>query len=233
MGRLNPLPYLALLAACAPMGVAPQPLPYPGGFALGGLVTGRFQGVLPGSPLFLDADGEALYAAYPYQLLVLKEGRLESFPLPGVPRFLRAGARPIVGLGTGVWTPEGLLPYPALDAFWSPEGLYWVDGEGLHRESALLQRGRFRQVVPWPGGAAALGQEAFFFPEGRSIPLPHPVRKAQSGACGVVALMDGVYLVRPAGAKPLAPAEDFAAWEDQVYLTPGQRVVSCKEVVWP
>ncbi|GAB5601849.1 hypothetical protein FJNA_03730 [Thermus sp. FJN-A] len=233
MGRLNPIPYLALLAACAPLAATAPTLPYPGGFATGGLVTGRFQVALPGSPLFLDADGKTLYAAYPYQLLRYREGTLESLPLPGVPRFLRATPRLAVGLGSGVWTEERLYPYPALDAALTPEGLYWVDGEGLHLGEALVRPGPFRQVVVWEERVVALGQEAYFHPEGLTLPLPHPARKAQAGACGVVALLDGVYLVRPEGVKPLAQAEDFALWGEAVYLSPGERVVSCKEVVWP
>ncbi|GAA6756013.1 hypothetical protein Thermus77420_14890 [Thermus thalpophilus] len=231
MGRLGPL--LILLVACAPLRATPPALPYPGGFARGGLVEGRFQAILPSPPLFLDADREALYAAYPYQLLVLREGSLESLPLPGVPRFLRASPRLAVGLGEAVWTPGGLLPYPAKDAFLSDEGLYWVGQEGVYRERTLLQRGRYTQVVAWEG-AVALGEEAFFHPEGRTLPLPAPVLKAQAGDCGVVALMgERVYLVRKEGVKPLAEAEDVAAFGEWVYLVPGERVLSCREVVWP
>ncbi|GLV48284.1 hypothetical protein TJA_14400 [Thermus sp. LT1-2-5] len=224
---------LLLLAACAPLQATPPALPYPGGFARGGLVEGRFQAILPGSPLFLDADGEALYAAYPYQLLVLREGRLESLPLPGIPRFLRARPRLAVGLGEAVWTQGGLLPYPAKDAFLGDEGLFWVGQEGLYRERTLLHRGRYAQVVAWEG-AVALGEEAFFYPEGRTLPLPSPALKAQAGACGVVALLGKkVYLVRKEGVKALAEAEDMAAFGEQVYLVPGERVLSCREVVWP
>lgn len=233
MGRLNPLPYLALLAACAPLGGAGPALPYPGGFAEGGLVAGRFQVALPGPPLFLDADKEALYAAYPYQLLVFREGRLESLPLPGVPRFLRASPRPLVGLGPGVWSLERLYPYPAQDAALTPQGLYWVGPAGLHLEETLLRRGRFSQVVAWGEGVAALGEEALFLPSGQTLPLPRPTRKAQASDCGVVALLDEVYLVRPEGAKRLSEGEDFAAWGAAVYLSPSRRVISCKEVVWP
>jgi hypothetical protein len=52
--------------------------------------------------------------------------------------------------------------------------------------------------------------------------------------CGVVALLGkAVYLVRQEGAKPLAEAQDFAAFGEWVYLVPGERVLSCREVVWP
>ncbi|WP_018112507.1 hypothetical protein [Thermus igniterrae] len=232
MGRLNPLPLL-LLSACAPLQAPPPALPYPGGFVQGGLVAGRFQVALPGTPLFLDANGNTLYAAYPYQLLVYREGRLESLPLPGTPRFLRASPRLVVGLGEGVFTEGGLLPYPAQDAALTEGGLYWVGREGLYLENTLLRRGRFQQVVALEGQVVALGEEAFFFPEGQSLPLPHPVRKAQAGACGAVALLDRVYLVGPKGLRPVAEAQDFATWEEVLYLVPGNRTLSCKEVAWP
>lgn len=232
MGRLNPLPLL-LLSACAPLQALSPTLPYPGGFAQGGLVAGRFQVALPGTPLFLDADGETLYAAYPYQLLLFRGGRLESLPLPGIPRFLRANPKLAVGLGEAVFTEAGLLPYPAQDAALTEQGLYWVGREGLYLESTLLRRGRFAQVVAWEGRVVALGEEAYIFPEGQSLPLPRPVRKAQAGACGVVALLDRVYLVRPDGLKPVAEAQDFAAWGESLYLVPGNRILSCREVAWP
>lgn len=222
---------LLLLAACVPLAAQPPLLPYPGGFARGGLLEGRFAGALPGTPLFLDANEEALYAAYPYQLWVLRERGAESLPLPGLPRFLRASPKVAVGLGEAVWTEAGLFPYPAQDAAYG-EALYWVGKGGLYRESALLQEGTFTQVVLWERRPVALGQGAYF-PEGLHVPLPGRVRKAQAGACGVVALVgEWVYVVRPEGAKPLARAEDFAAWEDRVYLAP-EGVVSCREVVWP
>lgn len=235
MGRLNPLPLLALLSACAPLQATAPVLPYPGGFAEGGWVTGRFSVALPGAPLQLEADQKGLYAAYPYQLLIHREGRWQSLVLPGIPRFLRASSgKVVVGLGEGVYTEEGLLPYPARDAAWGQEGLFWVGERGLYRETTLLRPGAFSQVVALNTGVVALGQEAYFYPEGLLLPLPQAVRKAQAGACGVVALMGGwVYVVRPEGAKRVAEAQDFAAWEENLYLVPGRRVVSCKEVVWP
>lgn len=235
MGRLNALALLALLSACAPLQATAPVLSYPGGFAEGGWVTGRFFVALPGPPLLLDADQQSLYAAYPYQLLIYRDGYWQSLPLPGIPRFLRASSgKVVVGLGEGVYTEEEFLPYPARDAAWSHEGLFWVGEKGLYREATLLRPGAFPQVVALDTGVVALGQEAYFYPEGLLLPLPQVVRKAQPGACGVVALMEGwVYLVRPEGAKPVAEAQDFAAWGETLYLTPGRRVVSCKEVVWP
>ena len=95
MGRA--LLLLVLLAACAPLPEGPG-LPYPGGFVRGSVVEGRFQAILPGAPLLVDADAEALYAAYPYQLLEVRAGKVQSLPLPGVPRFLRARPGLAVGL---------------------------------------------------------------------------------------------------------------------------------------
>ena len=231
-GYLALLPALGLLAACVPQAQGSL-LPYPGGFARGGLVEGRFSLALPGTPLFLDADEKALYAAYPYQLLVYGEGRLQSLPLPGVPRFLRASPRLVVGLEGGVWTEGAFYPYPALDALLTQEGLYHVDGRGLYRDGALVLPGAFRQVVAWEGWVVALGQEARFYPAGPTLPLPGPVRKAQAGACGVVALLEGLYLLRPEGLKPLGPAQDFAAFGEEIYLAPSLEVLNCKEVAWP
>jgi len=232
MGRLALLPVLGLLAACAPQAQGPL-LPYPGGFARGGLVEGRFSLALPGTPLFLDASEEALYAAYPYQLLIYKEDRLQSLPLPGVPRFLRASPRLVVGLEGGVWTESAFYPYPAQDALLTEEGLYRVDGKGLYRDGALLLPGAFRQVVAWEGWVVALGEAAHFYPAGPTLPLPRPVRKAQAGTCGVVALLEGLYLLRPEGLKPLGMAQDFAAFEEKIYLAPSGEVLNCKEVAWP
>ncbi len=232
MGRLALLPALGLLAACAPQAQGPL-LPYPGGFARGGLVEGRFSLALPGTPLFLDASEEALYAAYPYQLLIYKEDRLQSLPLPGVPRFLRASPRLVVGLEGGVWTESAFYPYPARDALLTEEGLYRVDGKGLYREGTLLLPGAFRQVVAWEGWVVALGEEARFYPEGPTLSLPHPARKAQAGTCGVVVLLEGLYLLRPEGLKPLGMVQDFAAFEEKIYLAPSGEVLNCKEVAWP
>ncbi|WP_117236819.1 hypothetical protein [Thermus sediminis] len=233
MGRLAPLAALGLLASCAPL-LGPAPLlPYPGGFARGGLVEGRFVVALPGTPLFLDADEGALYAAYPYQLLVFRDGLPESLPLPGVPRFLRASPRPVVGLDGGIWTKDALYPYPAWDAVLSETGLYYVNPRGFHREGSRLRPGAFRQVVAWEGGVVALGEEAYFYPEGLALPLPRPARKAQAGACGVVALLDRLYLVRPEGLRALGAAEDFAVFGEKVYLAPSGEVLNCKEAAWP
>lgn len=233
MGRLTPLLGLGLLAACAPLAAQPPLMPYPGGFARGGGVEGRFQVALPGPPLLLDADEKALYAAYPYQLLTYREGALESLPLPGIPRFLRASPRLLVGLEGAVWTRDALYPYPALDAVQGEGGLFYVDGRGLYREGTLLKPGAFRQVVAWERGVVALGREAYFYPEGRLLSLPHSARKAQTGACGVVALLDALYLVQPWGLKPLGRAEDFAVYGEEIYLVPSGKVLSCKEAVWP
>ncbi|WP_114313291.1 hypothetical protein [Thermus caldifontis] len=235
MGRLTALLPLTLLPACAPLQAPPPVLPYPGGFVQGGLVTGRFQVALPGPPLFLDADASSLYAAYPYQLLVYRDGQWESLPLPGVPQFLRAsGGKGVVGLGEAVYAEGNLLPYPARDGVWTQEGLFWVGKSGLFREGELLRQGAFQQVVVWEKRVVALGEEAYFYPDGQRLPLPHPARKAQAGSCGVVALMGNrVYVVRPEGAKPVAEAQDVAAWEETLYLVPGMRTASCKEVVWP
>lgn len=230
MGRLA---LLLLLAACAPL-TAQALLPYPGGFAEEGLVRGRFQVVLPGAPLFLDADEKALYATYPYELLRYDGLALESQPLPGVPTFLRARPGLAVGLGRAVYTERGLLPYPARDAVLLEEGFFWVGEGGLYREGVRLQEGDFRRVVAWEGGVVALGREAYFHPEGRRVALPAPAEEAAATACGVAFLAGGrLYLLRETGVKPWAEGVRMAALGERVYLTPGARVLDCREVVWP
>ncbi len=231
MGRLKALYALPLLAACAPL--LPTPLlPYPGGFAQGGLVSGRFQVVLPGPPLFLDAGESALYAAYPYQLWVYEGGSLQSLPLPGVPRFLRASPRPVVGLEGAVWTEKGLYPYPAQDALLGEDGLYHVDGKGLYREGVLLARGNFRQVVAWEGQVVALGDQALFYPEGASSPFPTPPARPKEGPAGWWPFWTGSIWCAPK-VRPLAEAQDFAAFGEAIYLAPQGAVRSCKEAAWP
>lgn len=203
MGRA--LLLLVLLAACAPLPEGPG-LPYPGGFVRGSVVEGRFQAILPGAPLLVDADAEALYAAYPYQLLGGAGGK---GPKPAPPRGApvpQGPARPRRGPEGGVLTPRGLLPYPAQDALETPEGLYWVDAEGLHLEGRLLLPGSFRQVVAWEGEVVALGTEAHFFPSGRRLALPAPALKAQAARCGVAFLAEGglAHLLTPTGLTPWA-----------------------------
>lgn len=136
----------------------------------------------------------------------MRAGKVQSLPLPGVPRFLRARPGLAVGPEGGVLTPRGLLPYPAQDALETPEGLYWVDAEGLHLEGRLLLPGSFRQVVAWEGEVVALGTEAHFFPSGRRLALPAPALKAQAARCGVAFLAEGglAHLLTPTGLTPWA-----------------------------
>ncbi len=226
------LPLVALLAACAPLAGPIPLLPYPGGYIRGGVVEGRFSLALPGTPLFVDADEGAFYAAYPYELLVFDGKGLRTLPLPGRPRFLRARPGLAVGLDQGVYTEKGLLPYPALDAALTEEGLYRVDGRGLYLEGTRLRPGAFGKVVAWEEGVVALGGEAYFHPEGKTLALPGVPRKAEATACGVLLLLDRLYLLRPEGLKAWLEAEDFAALGERVWLSPPKEA-SCREVVWP
>lgn len=238
MGRPFALGGLCLLAlaACAPL-EAPEgrPWPYPGGFVRGRLVEGRFSLVLPAPPLLVDADGTAFYAAYPYQLLVYREGFPESLPLPGIPRFMRAQPGLAVGLGEGVWTAQGLKPYRAQDALLTPEGLYWVDGRALYREGERLRAGPFTRLAPYGEGVVALGEEAYLHPAGLRLPLPAPPQGAAPTPCGLALLLEGrLYFLREGGLKATdLTAEALAAWEDRLYLAPEGRTLSCREVAWP
>ena len=180
MGRLLTL---LLLTGCATQASLPLRV-YPGGYAEGPYVEGRFKVVLPGSPLLLDADGEGLYAAYPFQLIRFKSGTLESLPLPGKPLFLRARPALVVGLENGVYTEKGVFPYRAKDAALL-DALYYVNETGLYREGArkdgLLEAGEFWQVLAFRGKVYALGRRLYRHPDGHTAPLPLGLKKAEAG----------------------------------------------------
>ena len=40
------------------------------------------------------------------------------------------------------------------------------------------------------------------------------------------------HLLTTTGLTTLGPAEDLAAWEDSLYLSPGERTLRCWEVPW-
>lgn len=186
LGALAPL-----LLACALQTDLPLRV-YPGGYAEGPYVEGRFQAVLPGPPLLLDADEAALYAAYPFQLLRINGG-LESLPLPSTPLFLRARPRLVVGLAEGVYTEEGLFPYRAKDALLL-DGLYYVNETGLYREGVRLEAGDFWQVVALKGKVYALGGRLYRHPDGHTAPLPPGLKKAEAGLEALFLLAeDGLY----------------------------------------
>jgi|AMFO01.1.fsa_nt_gi hypothetical protein len=165
---------VAVLGACAPTtgSVAPKTLLVPGG-----TIAGRWANLesqtfpLPSPPRFADTDGNTLYAAYGYELLVFRDGALwQSLPLPSPPRFLHARPQPVVGVREGVYLPgKGLFPYPALDARLKG-ALWWTDGDAW-REGDRLASGPFRLVVADDERVAFLGGEAFF-PGLSRFPLP-------------------------------------------------------------
>lgn len=217
MGRLLTL----LLAACATQASLPLRV-YPGGYAEGPYVEGRFKVVLPGAPLLLDADGESLYAAYPFQLIRFKSGALESLPLPGKPLFLRARPALAVGLENGVYTEKGVFPYRARDAVLL-DALYHVNETGLHREGALLEAGEFWQVLTLRGKVYALGRRLYRHLDGHTAPLPPGLKKAEAGEEALFLLAEGglyrldeegrILAHRPGRFSDLAVGEEIYAVE--------------------
>lgn len=159
---MRKLALLLLLAGCAP---ATQ-----GGALLlvsGGTIEGRWvqlgleQFPLPEAPLAADAAEGLLYAAFPYQLLLYRGVNLEqSLALPGVPTFVRATPKPIVGLGQQVFRPDqGVLPYPATDALAVGNNTYWTNGQELFLGNRSLAKGAFIKLLSSGDNLAALTQD--------------------------------------------------------------------------
>jgi len=192
------LPLAIALSACVPrQGAGVQKvLLVPGGRIVGNwaeLPEGAFP--LPGPPLFADRAEGVLYLAYPYELLTYQNGELvASETLPGVPTFLHALPRPVVGTTAGVYAPgRDLPPYPARDARLNQK-LWWTDG-AAHQDGRFLDPGPFRRVVADRERVAFLGEEAYF-PEGTRFKIP-PFRGA--------GLMENLYLLTDRGVLRYAP----------------------------
>ncbi len=221
MGRLLAL---LILPACAVQTGLPLRV-YPGGYAEGPYVEGRFKAVLPGTPLFLDAGEAVLYAAYPFQLLRL-DGGVHTLPLPGKPLFLRARPRLVVGLENGIYTEEGLFPYRAKDGVFL-EALYYVNEAGLYREGTLLKAEVFQQVVAFKGRVYALGSLLYRYPDGHTAPLPPGLRKAEAGEDALFLLGgEGLYRLDEEGrilARKPGRFSDLAV-SDAVYAVEDNRV---------
>jgi hypothetical protein len=138
-------------------------------------------------------SGETLLAAYPFQLLIYQGGFIrENLPLPGVPTFVRAKPNPLVGLEDRLFAPGlGTLPYRAKDALRTPEGVYWLDEEGVYLERRQLYQGRYTFLSASERYAFAFGQEALRLPDGLRIPLPARVKAA--------VVLDELYVLNPEG----------------------------------
>lgn len=147
---------LALAAAsCVPAPQVVSETPLSIQLFEGGYVEGRWayqdQSTfpLPEPPMAVAALGDQLWAAFPYQLLLYREGiASQSLPLPGVPSFVRASPGLVVGLGSTLYRPDqGQLPYPALDAAAVGPATYWVNSQGLYQGSRRLIAGSFHRLL--------------------------------------------------------------------------------------
>jgi hypothetical protein len=177
------------IAACAPQAQpAPAPVtPAPAPILIeGGVVEGRFvraiglQLALPNPPLAAARAGDKLFAAYPFMLLIYRDGFIhQSLPLPGVPSFVRARPLPLIGFEDRLFVPGlGTLLFRARDALHTPEGVFWLDEHGFNLDRRRLAEGRFTLLAASQRYVYAFGREAFRHPDNLRIPLPGTVRAA-------------------------------------------------------
>lgn len=179
--------WLVLVTACAPKTqIAPAPAPLAPILIEGGVVEGRIvraiglQMALPNPPLVAARAGDKLFAAYPFQLLIYRDGFIhQSLPLPGVPSFVRARPLPLVGFEDRLFVPGlGTLLFRARDALHTPEGVFWLDDHGFNLDRRRLAEGRFTLLSASQRYVYAFGREAFRHPDNLRIPLPGEVRAA-------------------------------------------------------
>ncbi|MCS7068238.1 MAG: hypothetical protein NZN28_06360 [Meiothermus sp.] len=191
------------LAACAPEPTASPPSEPV--LVEGGVVEGRFvraaglQLALPSPTPHVARNGETLLAAYPYQLLVYRNGFIQdSLPLPGVPTFVRARPLPLVGLDDRLFVPgQGSRLYKARDALHTPEGVYWLDEQGVSLERRRLAEGRYSFLAAGERYVYALGPEALRLPDRLRFPLPAGVKAA--------VVLEDLYVLTPQGLFRLSP----------------------------
>lgn len=223
------------LAACAPQ--TGENASQPSLLIAGGVVEGRWvrlgsqQFALPAVPTLAAADGNLVYAAYPFQLLVYRNGNLEdNIPLPGTPKFMQVRPRVVLGGDFGVFTPEGgRFAFPATDAINTGRTLYWVDGKALYAGNRKITDGSFSKIVGDDAYLLALTKrEVYRVPEGVWFPLPAEPK--------AVALADDLYLLAPEGIYQLSRSglrvnflagafSDLAADEQGVYALQGGQLI--------
>lgn len=190
------------LAACAPQTqtpASPAPILIEGGVVEGRMVrAGGLQLALPSPTPWVARNGPILLAAYPFQLLIYQNGFIQdALPLPGVPTFIRAKPRPLVGLEDRLFVPGlGSLAYKAKDALSTPEGVYWLDEEGLYLERRRLAEGRFAFLAANKDYVYAFAREALRLPDRLRVPLPAGVRAA--------VVLDELYVLTPEGLHRLS-----------------------------
>lgn len=198
---------LGLLAACMPQGqtsnlgtAATAPRLIEGGIVDGRIVRAtNLSLALPSTPLAISRNGDSIYAAYPFQLLVYQNGFLrDSQPLPGVPRFVRAKPEVVVGTEDRLYVPgQGSFPYKAQDAVETRYGLFWLDGKGLNLGKDRISEGNYSFLAAGDQYTYAFSGDALRLPDQTRIPLPAPVKAA--------VVLDNLYVLTPAAIYKLSP----------------------------
>lgn len=180
-----PLLLALSLAGCAPSTQSPAAQPVPTALIEGGHLEGRWVHLdgqtfpLPEPPLAIAAQDNQVWAVYPYQLLVYRDGvPSQSLALPGLPTFVRVSPGVVVGLGSSLFRPDqGPLPYPALDAVAQGTATYWVNAQGLYLGSRRLLEGSFGRLLARGGQLAALSPQGRvqLWPSGDSFETRQPL----------------------------------------------------------
>ncbi|MBF6595640.1 MAG: hypothetical protein IVW51_14525 [Thermaceae bacterium] len=171
----------------------------------GGLVEGRvvqaagLNLALPSAPLAISRNGDTLYAAYPFQLLIYQNGFLrDSQPLPGVPRFVHSKPLTVVGTEDRLYVPgQGSYGYKATDAVNTRYGLFWLDDKGLNLNQQRLAEGKFRFLAAGSQWAYAFSGDALRLPDQLHLPLPAPVKAA--------VVLDNLYVLTDSAIYKLSP----------------------------
>ncbi len=235
---------LMVLSACAPApasGEKTNVLLVAGGVVEGSWARlGSLQFALPGAPVVAAAKGDALFAAYPYQLLIYRGGVPEdSIPLSGVPRFIKVWPQLVVGLETtspyglseaSLFLPgKGTFPYAALDAVANHQGTYWLDGKALRFEDRVLEAGAFKWVVGDEDFVFAVSaKEMFSYPGSHRVSLPAEPQAVALAQDIYLLTKDGVYQLSRNGLMINFLKGSFTALavdEKNVYLLENGRLV--------
>lgn len=204
--RWTLLVLIGLLAACMPQNQAGlgtsdnKPVLIEGGVVEGRIVQAAGMDLaLPSPPLALSRNGDTLYAAYPFQLLIYQNGFLrDSQPLPGVPRFVHSKPLPVVATEDRLYLPgQGSYGYKAKDAVATRYGLFWLDDKGLNLDRTRISEGSFNFLAASPQWAYAFAGDALRLPDQTRIPLPAPAKAA--------VVLENLYVLTPSAIYKLSP----------------------------
>jgi hypothetical protein len=196
------------LVACAPQlspQVSPTDLPTEpkllesGTWSGRSVKTGGLEISLPSAALAVAGNKETLWVAYPFQLLVYRNGFLqETLPLPGVPTFIKSAPLPVVGFADRLYVPGlGTLGFKAKDALHTRLGVFWLDEKGVSLERRRLVEGSFSVLAANQRYVYAFGREGVRLPDQARIPLPAPARAAL--------VLDDLYILSETGIHRLTP----------------------------